>query len=142
VTLVERHALAWLGTPYRHGAALRGAGCDCLGLLRGLHGELLGEVPAAPPYSPDWAEASGQDLLIEGLGRFLHPIDLQSAAGGDVVVFRLRRGVAAKHAAILIGDDGMIHAHERASVALVPFSLFWRRRLAAAFRFPIAVGDD
>jgi len=29
-------ARAWLGTPYRHRASVRGAGCDCLGLLRGV----------------------------------------------------------------------------------------------------------
>jgi NlpC/P60 family putative phage cell wall peptidase len=27
---------AWLGTPYRHQASLKGVGCDCLGLVRGV----------------------------------------------------------------------------------------------------------
>ena len=26
-------ARAWIGTPYVHQASVRGAGCDCLGLL-------------------------------------------------------------------------------------------------------------
>ncbi len=29
-------ARAWIGTPYRHQASCRGAGTDCLGLLRGV----------------------------------------------------------------------------------------------------------
>ena len=57
-------ARAWIGTPYRHQASLKGVGCDCLGLLRGLWRERNGEEPeAAPPYSPDWAEASGSETL-------------------------------------------------------------------------------
>ena len=27
---------AWIGTPYRHQASVKGVGCDCLGLLRGI----------------------------------------------------------------------------------------------------------
>lgn len=26
----------WIGTPYRHQASLKGVGCDCLGLVRGV----------------------------------------------------------------------------------------------------------
>ena len=33
----------WLGTPYHHQASLRGVGCDCLGLVRGVWRDLLGE---------------------------------------------------------------------------------------------------
>lgn len=29
-------ARQWLGTPYRHQASVRGVGCDCLGLIRGV----------------------------------------------------------------------------------------------------------
>ena len=43
-------ARAWLGTPYHHQASLRGVGCDCLGLVRGVWRELYGPEPeAAPP---------------------------------------------------------------------------------------------
>jgi cell wall-associated NlpC family hydrolase len=35
-------ARTWLGTPYHHQASLRGAGADCLGLLRGVYAELYG----------------------------------------------------------------------------------------------------
>jgi len=47
----------WIGTPYRHQASLRGVGCDCLGLIRGVWRELYGSEPELPPpYAPDWAE--------------------------------------------------------------------------------------
>src|SRR3989338_4143365 len=42
-------ARSWIGTPYRHQASLKGAGCDCLGLVRGVWRELYGDEPEAPP---------------------------------------------------------------------------------------------
>ncbi len=137
---VANLARAWVGTPYRHQAALKGVGCDCLGLVRGIHAELFGILPAAPPYSADWAEASGVEQLIEGLSRHLDPIPVHEAAGGDVLVFRLRRGLAAKHAAIVTAAGSMVHAHEGAWVAEVPMTRWWMRHAAAAFRFPITPG--
>jgi len=52
-------ARAWLGTPYHHQASLRGVGCDCLGLVRGVWRDVLGEEPEAlPPYSPHWESSA------------------------------------------------------------------------------------
>ena len=52
-------ARSWIGTPYRHQASLKGVGCDCLGLLRGVWRDVVGDEPERPPaYSRDWAEAS------------------------------------------------------------------------------------
>jgi NlpC/P60 family putative phage cell wall peptidase len=44
-------ALAWLGTPYRHQASTQGAGCDCLGLVRGVWRTLYGREPWTAPRS-------------------------------------------------------------------------------------------
>ena len=33
---IVAEARAWIGTPYRHQASLKGVGCDCLGLVRGV----------------------------------------------------------------------------------------------------------
>ena len=57
-------ARRWLGTPYRHQASTMGAGCDCLGLIRGVWREVLGPEPELPPaYSQMWGEL-GQDELL------------------------------------------------------------------------------
>ena len=51
-------AQEWRGTPYRHQAATLGAGCDCLGLLRGVWRQLFGDEPlAVPAYRADWRDA-------------------------------------------------------------------------------------
>ncbi len=60
---VVEEARAWIGTPYRHQAATKGAGCDCLGLLRGVWRELYGFVPVVPPYTSDWDEVAREDVL-------------------------------------------------------------------------------
>jgi NlpC/P60 family putative phage cell wall peptidase len=47
-------ARLWLGTPYMHQASARGAGADCLGLLRGIWRALYGDEPeVVPPYTED-----------------------------------------------------------------------------------------
>ena len=42
-------AQTWIGTPYRHQAARKGVGCDCLGLVRGVWREIYGREPELPP---------------------------------------------------------------------------------------------
>ena len=131
-------ARSWLGTPYHHQAALKGVGCDCLGLVRGVYEELTGKpAETPPPYSRDWAEAASAETMIEAAHRHLDPIAPAEAGAGDVVIFRLRAGAMAKHAAILTGEGRMIHAIEGAPACEVHLSAWWRRRIAAAFRFPV-----
>lgn len=51
-------------------------------------------------------------------------------------MFRLRAGTVAKHAGILTSPATMIHAMEGASASEIALSPWWRRRIAAVFRFP------
>jgi NlpC/P60 family putative phage cell wall peptidase len=131
-------ARLWIGTPYVHGASLRGAGADCLGLVRGVWRAVLGPEPEMPPaYLPAWAERGGAELLRDAARRHLREIDPAEAAPGDVLLFRFKPHLPAKHAAILSAPDRMIHACEGRTVmdtALVPW---WLRRLAFAFSFPV-----
>ncbi len=135
-------ARTWIGTPYQHQASLKGVGCDCLGLLRGIWRERHGPEPeAAPPYAPDWAEsldraAGSSEPLAEAAMRHLVPVDAAAMLPGDVLLFRWRSHLPAKHLAILSAPALMIHAHDGASVCEVSFSPWWQRHLAAAFRFP------
>lgn len=137
-TAIIAEARAWIGTPYRHQASLKGVGCDCLGLVRGVWRAVVGDEPEpVPPYAPDWAEASGREAFAEAGMRHLVALDDPSAfAPGDVLLFRWRARLAAKHAAIVTSPATMVHAHDGAAVAEVAIAPWWRRRLAFAFRFP------
>ena len=130
-------ARAWIGTPYRHQASLKGVGCDCLGLLLGVWREVLGAEPErAPAYSRDWAEASGREGMLEAAARHLTPVAGPRWQAGDVLVFRWREHLPAKHCAIATGAGAMVHAHEGAAVAEVAVAPWWDRHLAAIFSFP------
>jgi NlpC/P60 family putative phage cell wall peptidase len=136
---IVAEARAWIGTPYRHQASLKGVGCDCLGLVRGVWRAVIGQEPErAPPYAPDWAEAGGHESLAQAAARHLIAVPLDRFAPGDVLLFRWRHNLPAKHAAIVTDVDKMVHAHDGAAVAEVAIAPWWRRRLAYAFRFPVA----
>ncbi|MEA2905564.1 MAG: hypothetical protein QOI12_2951 [Alphaproteobacteria bacterium] len=134
---IVTEARSWIGTPYRHQASLKGVGCDCLGLVRGVWRALIGVEPERmPAYAPDWAEAGRHDALAEAGRRHFVEILPAHLQPGDVLLFRWRAGLAAKHAAIATAPGLMVHAHDGAAVAEVALAPWWRRRLAFAFRFP------
>jgi NlpC/P60 family putative phage cell wall peptidase len=134
---IVAEARQWIGTAYLHQASLKGVGCDCLGLVRGVWRATIGDEPErAPPYSPDWAEALRQETLALAAARHLMPIARDEFQPGDVLLFRWRAHLPAKHAAIATATDLMVHAHDGAAVTEVAIAPWWRRRLAFAFRFP------
>jgi NlpC/P60 family putative phage cell wall peptidase len=134
---IVAEALEWVGTPYRHQGSLKGVGCDCLGLVRGVWRAVYGEEPEAPgPYAADWAEASGEDRLLAAARRHCTDKARDDAMPGDLLLFRWRPNVPAKHAGILIGEDRFIHAYQGHSVLVSALVPHWRRRIAGAFAFP------
>jgi NlpC/P60 family putative phage cell wall peptidase len=131
-------ARSWIDTPYVHQASVKGVGCDCLGLLRGVWRELKGFEPEdAPPYSPDWAEATGAETLHAAMARHLVEIGRADIAPGDVALFRMAPRGPAKHCGIVAARGGalsLIHARRNTRVGEEAFSPFWRKKLAFAFR--------
>lgn len=137
---VLAEARSWIGTPYRHQAGRKGVGCDCLGLVRGVWHAVYGaKTPDPGPYGADWLAAGDGDPMIEAATRLCGPgFDLSAARPGDLLVFRWRPALPARHIGILSDGGRLIHAYSGAGAvesALVPG---WRRRVAAAFAFPDA----
>jgi len=134
-------ARAWVGTPYVHQASAEGAGADCLGLIRGVWRSLYGAEPeAVPPYTRDWAEPGGDEVLWRAALRHLMTVPRGAAeAPGDVLLFRMRDRGVAKHLGIqgrTGPDPTFIHAYSGHDVVESPLSAPWRRRIVARFRFP------
>lgn len=128
-------ARGWIGTPYRHQASVRGAGCDCLGLIRGLWRWAHGAEPlVVPPYAPDWAETGRAEVLWDTLNALLPP-----AAGvepGQILLFRMRAGSVAKHLGVLTQagpTPRFVHAYGKHGVVESPLSPPWARRIVARF---------
>ncbi|HHI71894.1 MAG TPA: peptidase [Rhodobacteraceae bacterium] len=135
---VVQAARGWIGTPYRHQASAKGAGTDCLGLLRGVWRELYGAEPEdVPAYTPDWSEPQGDERLWRAALRHLEV--QQGRAAGDLLLFRMRAGGVAKHLGIAgrIGPEPtFIHAYTGHGVVESPLSRPWQRRIVARFSFP------
>ncbi|SPF80825.1 peptidase [Pseudoprimorskyibacter insulae] len=131
-------ARRWIGTPYVHQASVRGAGCDCLGLLIGIWRDAFGAIPEVPPnYSRDWAEPQGDERLWAAGQRHLIARPVSEAEAGSVLLFRMRDGAIAKHLGIEAKPgDSFIHAYSGHGVVESPLSLPWRRRIVARFAFP------
>lgn len=133
-------ARGWIGTPYRHQASQKGAGCDCLGLVRGVWRGLYGTEPApVPPYSMDWSEPQQAEWLWQAASLHLRPAPLLRPAAGQVLLFRMRDDAVAKHLGIQTqaGDrPAFVHAYSGHGVVESPLSAPWCRRLVARFQFP------
>lgn len=130
-------AREWIGTPYRHQASLKGAGADCLGVVRGVWRELIGPEPEPPPpYARSWAEDGAGELVLAAATRWLVPAASDEIAAGDVLLFRVFRGTVAKHCGIATGRRAMVHAYDGHAVAETAIPDVWVRRLVARFRLP------
>ena len=126
----------WLGTPYRHQASTIGAGCDCLGLLRGVWRTVVGVEPVlVPPYRADWRDQTNAVALVKAAERFLNRSD-GSPVPGDVLLFRMLRSRAPKHCGIMVDDRLFIHAQEQVGVVETNLTDGWQRRIAGVYQFP------
>ncbi|MCR9274499.1 MULTISPECIES: NlpC/P60 family protein [Mameliella] len=136
-------ARGWIGTPYVHQASCKGAGCDCLGLLRGVWREVIGEEPeTVPAYSKDWSEPEGEERLWRAGLRHMAVKRPDDQAEGDVLLFRMRDGAVAKHLGLQaqVGPGAsFIHAYSGHGVIESALSAPWARRVVARFALPLEI---
>lgn len=128
-------AQLWLGTPYRHRASTLGAGCDCLGLLRGVWRTLYGDEPVAvPAYRADRRGAE-DGALRAAAERYLVPVD-GPVGSGQVMLFRLSGMAEARHCGIMVSQTRFIHAQEHLGVVEANLTAGWARRVSGRYDFP------
>lgn len=134
---IIRTAKSWIGTPYKHQASVKGAGTDCLGLIRGVWREHYGDEPMpVPPYTMDWGERSKGETLLRAARKCLTPVPLKEARPGDVMLFRMHAKGPCKHIGIMSSGSTFIHAYSGQAVTesfLVPY---WQRCWVYSFAYP------
>jgi NlpC/P60 family putative phage cell wall peptidase len=135
MSAIVEAARGWVGTPYRHRAALRGVGCDCIGLLCGVWAEVIGEAPTLPAYRADWRDGAHSAELRGLAERWLLPGGMEP---GAVLLFRIGAGTAPRHCGIFVGAGRFVHAQERLGVVEGNLTEGWRRRVVGTFGFPPA----
>lgn len=107
---VCRIARTWLGTPYHHQAAVKGAGVDCAMFIKAVFEEaaLIPKTPM-PDYSPQWHLHHSTELLVKRLLRHAVEIDQATALPGDIVA--LKFGQTHSHCAIVLETGWPLIAH-------------------------------
>lgn len=134
---IIQEAREWIGTPYHHQASVKGVGCDCIGLVRGIFRELYHyEVAENINYSSDWGDSNGNEDIINAGFKYMDAVPLEEMAPGDMVAVRWAKKRVAKHVMILSGNGKAIHAYNNAPVTEIHLNDWWRRRIVYAFRFP------
>jgi NlpC/P60 family putative phage cell wall peptidase len=135
---IVEEARQWVGTPYVHQAAAFGAGCDCVGLIRGV-GFATG---ALPRRDQEWKRFNAYGRLpnparmAEGMREFLLPVD-GAPEPGDILWLAWRSLAQPMHLAIYTGDT-MIHSYsDIGRVVEHAYSPEWQRRLHSVWRYPL-----
>ncbi len=144
VKTVATEALEWVGTPWRHHTSVKGVGCDCVGLVRGV-GVACGvmndpTLEATRPFK-GYSVVPNPAVMKRGLGAFLHRIPVDEAGLGDVLWLRIARDP--QHLGILVeGSRLMVHAANGHGVVRHSVDAKkWRNLIVAAWRYPGIAGE-
>jgi len=130
-------ARSWIGTPYHNMAAVKGKGCDCLGLLRGVYAEITGELICPPNYPSRPPRAvMGREAMLDAARCYLEEVAFNTRGPGIVLVFRVHPDLAAHHCGIMTTKTEMVHSHSGRATYEVTLGDKWEKLVVAAFKFP------
>jgi cell wall-associated NlpC family hydrolase len=104
---VVKEALTWLGTPWRHGACVKGAGVDCAHLLIACYQGIFGKIDIET-YNQDWAMHRSEEKFLSYIERYGKKVE-RKGLPGDVALFKYGRCLS--HSAIVIDWPTILHAH-------------------------------
>lgn len=143
---VVAEARTWLSTPFHHNAEIKGVGCDCGGLLRGVSIALgllpadYATLPEAQPFLAYGRQPDGVQLRL-ACDTFMTPIARDAMQPGDVILIRWDQDP--QHLAILAdyvhGGLSLIHSlatpDGRGKVLEQRLSAEMMERFVAAYSF-------
>lgn len=135
---VIAEARRWVGTPYRHQAAVIGAGCDCVGLIRGVGlaaGVLtLDRMAVWRRQFGAYSRLPNPARMAQGMREFLMPLTGDPETG-DIIWLAWRRDLP-MHLAICTGDT-MIHSYsDIGRVVEHGLTAEWRNRIHSIWSYP------
>lgn len=129
-------ARTWLGTPWHHQAAVKGAGCDCIGFVRGAAEPFIGAIDQPMDYAATWPLYRAEERLREAMAEHATEIAIEEARPGDILLFSVGKGPA-HHCGYLGDGNTLLHCYQEAGrVVEQPLALFWIEKARAAFRLP------
>lgn len=138
---VIAEARTWVGTRFHHQAAVKGVGCDCIGLIAGVAaavGMLEAAAWLADARCRSYTREPAPQMLLGAATDYLLEIPRWQLGPADIPLFRVRNGKYGQHFAILTADDPprMIHAHAGfRRVVENTFDSVWTSQVTHAFRY-------
>lgn len=146
---IVTEARSWIGTPFHHQGRVKGAGCDCIGMVLGtLHNAgARSRVPDGSgnvmPFTDfdrtDYSPDPNSERLKHTLDQHLIRVPLDSISAGDVLLFKIIQlpqhvGIVGDHPS---GGLSLIHAYSPAGkVVEEMLAKGWLSRVVAAYRVP------
>ena len=134
---------SWLETPFRPHSARKGAGADCIQLVRAIYIE-AGVVPETVTLPTDYTLDQGhhneeRSPILAWLerGEYFSPVPLDHVLlVGDLLAFRIGRGArSVHHLGILTGRRAFIHCVERVgTISSALYDPTWWKRLHSIWR--------
>lgn len=106
---VVAEALSWRGTPFHHGARVKGAGVDCAQLLIAAFLAAGVAAPAFERYPPTWFLHHSRERLLEVIRAACVLAPRDGLLPGDIALFRFGRAVS--HGAIVVEPDPLTVVH-------------------------------
>lgn len=105
---VIAEAMTWLGTPYHHAAAIKGAGVDCAMILLEVYAA-AGVIDrfAMDNYPPDWMLHRSEERYLAGVQQHAH--EVEQPQPGDMALFKFGRCFS--HSGIIVDYPRIIHAY-------------------------------
>ena len=106
--LIVKEALEWVGTPFVHGASVKGSGCDCLGLIKGVYENVSGNsTPGLPMYPEDfWQDVGWHTVFLNRLRTVAGPSGTGPEAGSLLLFAKDGR---LTHLGIAVDGKTMVH---------------------------------
>lgn len=102
-------ARTWVGTPYHHMGAVKGAGVDCAQLLNMIYSEVgLIERVDYGEYSQDWMLHRSEEKYLRVIMNHAKKVD--HPLPGDVVLWKIGRCFS--HAAVVVTWPEIIHSYK------------------------------
>lgn len=110
-------AREWIKTPFRHQGALKGVGCDCVGLIKGV-GQATGAINNVDnrwEKYRHYRRTPNPRQMRAGMEDFLIQITAEQAMPGDIVWMEWRENLPMHLGIIGVIDDRrtLIHAFRR-----------------------------
>lgn len=128
---IVEHAMACVGTPYRHQGRLIGVGLDCAGVV--IHALRAAGVAVVDHAGYPRTPFDGMLKKMADAEPALIQVSADDMQPGDVLLLRIN--TAPQHLAVYVGDGYMVHAYSHIGrVVKQRVCSDWRGKVVAVYR--------